>query len=97
MNTPNKEVKGLLNITVLGSGCPTCKKLFNLVSRVAKEMGVMEEVKYVPDIKEVMKLGVRQTPVITIRGKVVMAGFKVEPEEAKKESIKKLILTALSE
>jgi len=97
MNTSDKETKTFLNITVLGSGCPTCKKLFNLVSRVVKEMGVMEEVKYVPDIKKVMKLGVRQTPVITIRGKVVMTGFKMESEEEKKESIKKLILTALSE
>lgn len=97
MNKQRDKTTTPLNITILGSGCPTCKKLFNLVSRVAKEMGITEEVKYVPDIKEVMKLGVRQTPVITIRGKVAMTGFKIESEEDKKESIKKLILTALAE
>ncbi|MFA5831280.1 MAG: thioredoxin family protein [Candidatus Paceibacterota bacterium] len=81
-----------MDIKVLGSGCPTCKKLYNLVSRVAKEAGIMETVTYVPDIQEVLKLKVLKTPVITIRGKVVMTGFEIEPEEAKKEKIKKILL-----
>ena len=81
-----------MNIKVLGSGCPTCKKLYNLVSRVAKEAGIAESVTYVPDIQEVLKLRVLKTPVITIRGKVVMTGFEIEPEEAKKEKIKKILL-----
>ena len=86
-----------LNIAVLGSGCPTCKKLHQIVKRAAQELGITEEVRYIPDIKEVLKLGVRQTPVITIRGKVVMTGFAIEPEEAKKEAIKRLILAATEE
>ena len=81
-----------MDIKVLGSGCPTCKKLFNLVSRVAKEIGITESVTYVPDIKEVLKLKVLKTPIITIRGKVVMTGFDLEPEEVKKEKIKKILL-----
>lgn len=93
----NESTKTPLNITVLGSGCPTCKKLHQIVKRAAALAGVTEEVKYVPDIKEVMKLGVRQTPVIAIRGKVVMTGFKQEPEAVKTEAIKKLIEAALAE
>ena len=81
-----------MDIKVLGSGCPTCKKLFNLVSRVVKEAGITEEVTYIPDIKEVLKLKVLKTPVITIRGKVVMTGFEMEPEEVKKEKIRKILL-----
>jgi len=81
-----------MDIKVLGSGCPTCKKLFNLVSRVAKEVGITESITYVPDIKEVLKLKVLKTPVVTIRGKVVMTGFEIEPEEIKKEKIKKILL-----
>ncbi len=81
-----------MDIKVLGSGCPTCKKLFNLVSRVAKDAGITENITYVPDIKEVLKLNVLKTPVITIRGKVVMTGFEIEPEEVKKEKIKKILL-----
>jgi hypothetical protein len=81
-----------MNIKVLGSGCPTCKKLFNLVCRVVKEAGITETVTYVPDIKEVLKLKVLKTPVITIRGKVVMTGFEIEPEEVKKGKIKKILL-----
>ncbi|MCX6736441.1 MAG: thioredoxin family protein [Candidatus Parcubacteria bacterium] len=81
-----------MDIKVLGSGCPTCKKLFNLVSRVAKEVGITESIIYVPDIKEVLKLKVLKTPIITIRGKAVMIGFDLEPEEVKKEKIKKILL-----
>jgi len=81
-----------MDIKVLGSGCPTCKKLYNLVCRVAKETGIIETITYVPDIKEVLKLKVLKTPVITIRGKVVMTGFEMEPEDAKKAKIKKILL-----
>jgi len=91
-NKSMTEETNPMDIKVLGSGCPTCKKLYNLVSRVAKEAGIAEEVTYVPDIQEVLKLHVLKTPVITIRGKVVMTGFEIEPEEVKKEKIKKILL-----
>jgi hypothetical protein len=93
MSEENNKIESTpMDIKVLGSGCPTCKKLYNLVRRVAKEAGITETITYVPDIKEVLKLKALKTPVITIRGKVVMTGFEIEPEDVKKEKIKKILL-----
>ena len=45
-------------IQVLGSGRPTCKKLFELTKQAVSELGLKTEVEYINDIQKIVKMGV---------------------------------------
>lgn len=66
--------KQITSIQVLGSGCPTCKKLFELTKKAANELDLKTEVEYVTDIQKIIELGVMSSPVLTINGKVALVG-----------------------
>jgi small redox-active disulfide protein 2 len=77
-------------IKVLGSGCPTCKKLFSSVSESVKEMKLDADVVKVEDMSEILSYKIRATPAIVINEKVVIAGRlpqKNELEKILKDSI----------
>jgi small redox-active disulfide protein 2 len=61
-------------IKVLGSGCPTCKKLFELTQKAVTELNFNIEVEYITDIQKIIELGVMSSPVLTINGKVASVG-----------------------
>ncbi len=63
-----------IKIQVLGSGCPSCKRLFELTKQAAQELGINTEVEYVTDIQKIIEMGVMQSPVLAINGKPVMTG-----------------------
>ena len=79
-----------IQIQVLGSGCPTCKKLYELTEEVVKELKIDTKVQYITDIQEIVKMGVMSSPVLAINGKPVISGFLPDKEQIKKE-IKKAI------
>ncbi len=71
-------------IEVLGSGCPTCKKLYEIVKNVAKTIGDSVEVNYVTGIdatKRIIELGSMSSPVLVVDGKIAYIGFT--PDEKK--------------
>lgn len=61
-------------IQVFGSGCPSCKKLFELTKQAVQELGIKTEVEYITDIQKIVEMGVMQSPVLAIDGKPVMTG-----------------------
>jgi len=63
-----------MKIQVLGSGCPTCKTLYELTKTAVKELGVDAEVEYSTDITKIIELGVMESPVMTINGKITLLG-----------------------
>lgn len=73
-----------MKIEVLGSGCPSCHKLFELTKRAAKELNLREEVEYVTDIQKIIAMGVMQMPVLAIDGKPVMTGATEDVEKIKR-------------
>jgi len=75
----NKTMK----IQVLGSGCPTCKKLFDLTTQAVKEMELKTEVEYIIDIQKIIEMGIMQSPILAINGKPVMTGFVPDIEKVK--------------
>jgi len=75
----NKTMK----IQVLGSGCPTCKKLFDLTTQAVKEMELKTEVEYIIDIQKIIEIGIMQSPILAINGKPVMTGFVPDIEKVK--------------
>jgi len=73
----------VLKIQVLGSGCPTCKKLFELTKKAIEELGLKTEVAYITDIEKIIELGVMASPVLVINNKPVIAGFVPDIEKIK--------------
>ena len=71
-------------IQVLGSGCPTCKKLFELTRQAVQELGLKTEVEYITDIQKIVEMGVMQSPVLAINGKPAMTGSVSDIEKIKK-------------
>ncbi len=67
-----------MKIQVLGSGCPTCKKLLELTKKAVNELGIDQEVEYVSGqegIEKIMELGVMSSPVLAVDDKPVLTGF----------------------
>jgi len=72
-----------MKIQVLGSGCPTCKKLYELTQQAVKELNLNEEVEYVTDISKIIEMGVMSSPVLALDGKPVLVGQLPEVEKIK--------------
>ncbi|OGG87047.1 redox-active disulfide protein 2 [Candidatus Roizmanbacteria bacterium RIFCSPHIGHO2_12_FULL_37_9b] len=79
-----------MKIQVLGSGCPTCKKLFELTKKAVKELNLKTEVEYITDIQKIVEMGVMSSPVLAINGKPILTGFVPDIKKIK-EAIKKFI------
>jgi len=79
-----------MKIQVLGSGCPTCKKLFELTKQAVEELGLKIEVEYITDIQRIVEMGVMSSPVLSIDGKPAITGFLPNIEKIK-DTIKKFI------
>lgn len=71
-------------IQILGTGCPKCKKLFEVAQQAVKDAAVDAEVTKVEDINEIMKFNVMMTPALAIDGEVKVVGRIPKPEEIKK-------------
>jgi len=63
-----------MKIEILGTGCPKCKKLFELTNEALKETGVQAEVVKVEKITDIMNYGVMMTPALVVDGVVKMTG-----------------------
>jgi len=72
-----------MKIQVLGSGCPTCKKLYELTKQAVQELNLSEEVEYITDISKIVEMGVMSSPVLAVDGKPVMTGFVPDVEKIK--------------
>ena len=75
-----------MKIQVLGSGCPTCKKLNDMTVQAVKELGLSEDVEYLTDDKgtsRIVEMGIMSSPVLVINDKPVMVGFTPDIEKIK--------------
>jgi small redox-active disulfide protein 2 len=63
-----------MEIKILGTGCPKCKKLEKLVIDTVAENNIEANISKEEDIMKIMEYGVLNTPGIVIDGKVVMSG-----------------------
>lgn len=72
-----------MKIQVLGSGCPTCKKLYELTKQAVSDLGLNEEVEYITDVTKIIEMGVMSSPVLAIDGKPAMVGFLPNLEKIK--------------
>ena len=80
-----------IKIQVLGPGCASCKKLFELTKQAVQEMGLKTEVEYVTDIQKIIEMGVMQSPILAINGKPVLTGAVSDIEKIKNALIVKKV------
>ena len=76
-----------MKIQVLGSGCATCKKLYEITQKAVTEMGMEEQVEYVSGAEgtqAIIEMGIMQSPVLAVDGKPVMTGFVSDIEKIKR-------------
>jgi small redox-active disulfide protein 2 len=76
-----------MNITIYGTGCPTCKSLYESTLGAVRELNLPITVQYITDIQKMIEIGLMQSPAIVIDGVVAHAGSSME-----KDSIKNLIV-----
>ena len=73
-----------MTIQVLGSDCPTCKKLFDTTKKVVKELNIDTEVEYIDGVTRMIEMGVMTGPVLAIDNKPVLTGRGYSAEDIKK-------------
>lgn len=67
-----------MKIQVLGSGCTSCKRLYEITQQATKEMGISEPVEYISGnegIQKIIELGSMSSPVLVVNGNIAMTGF----------------------
>lgn len=64
----------IMEIKILGTGCPKCKQLEKLTKDALEENNISAEVKKVEDIVDIMNYGVMATPGLVINEKLVLSG-----------------------
>jgi len=77
-----------MKIRIIGSGCPTCHKLHEMVLSLKKEGKIKADIEYSKDINELIELGVIGSPALIVNGKVAKVGMP-ENETKLLEIIKK--------
>jgi small redox-active disulfide protein 2 len=72
-----------MKIQVLGSGCATCKSLYELTKKAVSDLGMKEEIEYSTDVSKIVEMGVMSSPVLAVNGKPVMVGSVPDIEKLK--------------
>jgi len=76
-----------MEIKVLGTGCASCKALYQTVEQTVKELGLTAEVIKEEDLVKIMEYNVMTLPALVVDGKVVAKG-KISAQEIKAILIK---------
>ena len=69
-----------MEVRILGTGCPNCKRLERVTREVLAEMGVEADVTKVTRMEEILSYGIPATPGLVINGEVVSYG-RIPPKE----------------
>lgn len=72
-----------MEIKVLGTGCASCKTLFDTVRQAVAELGIEATVIKEEDLMKIMEYNVMSLPALVVDGKVVSKGRKLSVEEVK--------------
>lgn len=63
-----------MNIKVLGTGCPKCRKLYSEVESAIATSGVKADLEKVEAIEEIIRYGVMMMPALVINEEVKASG-----------------------
>jgi small redox-active disulfide protein 2 len=78
----------MMDIKILGTGCPKCKTLEKVAREAVTELGITANIEKVEDILKIMEYRVMHTPGLVINGKVVLSGHVPSLNQVKEILIK---------
>lgn len=78
----------MMEIKILGTGCPNCKTLEKYVIEAVAEMKIEATVEKEEDIVKIMSYGIMRTPGLVVNGKVAISGRVPSVKEIKELLIK---------
>ena len=67
----------------MGTGCSSCKALFNTVNEAVSQLGIEAEVIKEEDLMKIMEYNVMSLPALVVDGKVVAKGKKLNVQQVK--------------
>ncbi|MGB3399045.1 MAG: thioredoxin family protein [Candidatus Deferrimicrobiaceae bacterium] len=70
-----------MKITILGTGCPKCRQMAEVVHEAVEKSGVDAAISKVEDIREIVKFHVMITPALAIDDEVKISGRVPTVEE----------------
>lgn len=77
-----------MKIQVLGSGCPTCKKLHEVVQRIVQGEKIEAEIEYITGaegMQKIIEMNQMSSPVLVVDDKVAMVGFTPDTDKIKQK------------
>ena len=77
-----KLIKGM-EIKVLGTGCASCRALFDAAREAVAQLGIEATVIKEEDLMKIMEYNVMSLPALVVDGKVVSKGKKLSVDEVK--------------
>jgi small redox-active disulfide protein 2 len=72
-----------MEIKILGSGCPNCKRLEKLAREAAAELGIEATFTKVQDFTKIMAYDITSTPALVVDEVVVVSGRVPHKDEIK--------------
>ena len=76
-----REGEGVMNISILGTGCPKCRQTEEVVRKAVEQAGVEATIRKVEDIRDIVKYRVMATPAVVFDGEVRISGRVPTVEE----------------
>lgn len=81
----------MMELKVIGTGCPQCSELYENTLAAVQKLGVEAQVEKVEDLMEIVRLGVMAAPSLMINGRLALSG-----QVAQTSKIMALIQTQMS-
>ena len=72
-----------MEIKVLGTGCPSCKTLYETTQQAISELGCDATLIKEEDLLKIIEYNILSLPALVIDGKVVSAGKRLSLKEVK--------------
>jgi small redox-active disulfide protein 2 len=70
-----------VKIAILGTGCPKCNQVADVVREAVERAGVDATIQKVEDIQEIIRYRVMMTPAVAVDGQVKISGKVPSVEE----------------
>lgn len=64
----------MMKLQILGTGCPSCRRLAELTAKAAEELNVEYELEKIGDIERILAFDVPVTPALVVDGTVLVVG-----------------------
>ncbi len=78
-----EEPEGVVEIRILGPGCPRCNGLEQATMAAVSDMNILADVQHVKNLVEIAQYGILGTPGLVINGKVKSSGKVLNKEQIK--------------